>query len=119
MSDIELCIGCSSYDICNMPSIIDNEVCPCATCIIKSTCQGTCEKFDKIYKTKCDRKICEGCFTNGHCDQVPSIGDIVCPCIICLIKTMCANACEEYTVYEDLIDQSLKESYLLKEIYDQ
>ena len=46
-----------------------------------------------------NNKNCIGCDLHSTCDKPSSINDQVCPCTICLIKTMCQAGCEEYTEY--------------------
>lgn len=60
---------------------------------------------------KKNNKECTGCFMNRFCNLNISCVDpktnklIRCPCINCLVKTMCGygDACEEYEYYRHLI----------------
>jgi hypothetical protein len=45
-----------------------------------------------------NNELCQGCLTNNQCDQTP-IKD--CPCIRCIVKSMCRDACEEYEIFID------------------
>lgn len=42
----------------------------------------------------------------ASCNNIPYIKDHVCPCISCLIKTMCNKVCENYILYLAWIDQN-------------
>ena len=50
-----------------------------------------------------NNEMCQGCTTSGGllCDQTPIRDDIVCPCVSCIVKTMCTHACEEYDSFTD------------------
>ena len=43
------------------------------------------------------KENCVGCIVNIDCLDYSS--HHICPCSICLVKSMCANTCEEYNVY--------------------
>ena len=45
-----------------------------------------------------NEEMCQGCSTSSGllCDQTPIRDDRVCPCVSCIVKTMCIDACEEY-----------------------
>jgi len=36
--------------------------------------------------------------------------DKVCPCVNCIVKTMCNDACEEYNIYENHITKVIPHS---------
>ena len=50
-------------------------------------------------KNKSRNEICGGCNGLDMC-HIPNMkNDVECPCIICLIKPMCDQECEEFKKY--------------------
>ncbi len=54
--------------------------------------------------------LCQGCRTvytsipkESQCKHIPYINGNYCPCIICLITSMCNDGCNEYFKYLNLL----------------
>jgi hypothetical protein len=47
-----------------------------------------------------NNEICKGCWVNiwstMKCMKIPIKGDKVCPCINCIVKSMCSEICKEF-----------------------
>lgn len=62
---------------------------------------------------------CKGCSMNHHCIIEPSYTDpktnevIKCPCIDCIIKTMCNFTCEKYEKYEEYIIKNMEKELVM------
>jgi len=57
----EVCEGCTFYKwnervVCRTPLIIGIDYCPCLTCLVKSMCSDTCNRFF-AYKDTEDRNV--------------------------------------------------------------
>lgn len=49
---------------------------------------------------------CSGCISYGTvCAGEQSSKNIKCPCMVCIIKVICKNACEEYEAFREYIDR--------------
>ena len=71
-----------------------------------------CINIQEDIMNKLDRTICEGCASYKifgmnekaiPCIVSPIKGNKQCPCLICLIKSMCENSCKEYREYKGLV----------------
>lgn len=46
---------------------------------------------------------CKGCMSHeGRCLLRPMVKSVQCPCLTCLIKSMCYRSCEMYNKFIDL-----------------
>ena len=50
MTNNEICIGCGIHSVCDKPSRLYDQVCPCIICLIKIMFKSSCEEYDE-YKT--------------------------------------------------------------------
>lgn len=106
------CVGCGSQRICTITPIfkIDDEIhkCPCLYCSDKETCAHGCNDYRHYRLINRDinkNKLCIGCITAPDC-QLPARIDLEdeceeCPCMSCLIKSMCCNSCQDYREYSE------------------
>jgi hypothetical protein len=61
-----------------------------------------------------NNEMCQGCSTSSVlCERTPIIDDMVCPCVNCLVKTMCRIGCEEF---QDYIYINIQESVIIEHL---
>ena len=48
--------------------------------------------------------MCQGCSTKRGwlCDQPPVKNNKDCPCVSCIVKTMCSDMCKDYAIYANI-----------------
>jgi hypothetical protein len=51
-----------------------------------------------MIKNKDERKVCKGCKFYEHFVTFSQ-----CPCLTCLVKSMCSRTCEEFFKYRDRV----------------
>ncbi len=65
----------------------------CTTHLWEDIEQMSLKKSNEIRK-------CAGCNNVIICDVEPSIGNLTCPCISCIIKVNCSSICNDLLLYE-------------------
>lgn len=64
---------------------------------------------ESVYRGGSMKDMCDGCLSKGHCwAQEDWDGETPCPCMPCLIKSMCKEGCPTFRVFQAIL-KDLKE----------